>query len=64
MGKSVIMRAGLLGAAIFISAAGAAWEVVYEAPAYTTLSDLDLDARPTGYCVGYENRLDDRGSPD
>ena len=64
MGKSIIMRAGLLGAAFFISAAGAAWEVVYEAPEYTRLSDLDLDARPTGYCVGYENRLFDRGGPD
>lgn len=64
MGKLKVPRAVLFGAVFFISAAGAAWEVVYEAPEYTTLSDLDLDARPTGYCVGYENRLDDRGSPD
>jgi len=64
MGKSIIMRAGLLGAAIFISAAGAAWEVVYEAPAYTTLRGLNLDARPTGYCVGHENRYAGSGGPD
>lgn len=59
-----ISRAVLFGAAFFVSAAGAAWEVVYEAPEYTMLKDLDLDARPAGYCVGYENRLDDRGGPD
>jgi hypothetical protein len=55
MRKSTLLRAGLFGAAFFISAAGAAWEVVFEAPAYTTLSGLNLDARPTGYCIGYEN---------
>ena len=64
MRKWFVSRAVLLGAAFFISAAGAAWEVVYEAPEYTTLSDLDLDARPAGYCVGYENWLGDRTSPD
>ncbi len=64
MRKSFVTRAVLFGAAFFISAAGAAWEVVYEAPEYTTLSDLDLDARPAGYCVGYENWLGDRTSPD
>ncbi|MEE9456861.1 MAG: hypothetical protein V3W11_06910 [bacterium] len=64
MGKSIITRAALFGAAIFISGAGAGWEVAYEAPEYTTLSDLDLDARPTGYCIGYENWYAGGGGPD
>ena len=55
MRKWFVSRAGLLGAAFLVSAAGAGWEVVYEAPAYTTLGDLNLNARPTGYCIGYEN---------
>ncbi len=56
MSKFNVLRAGLFGAAFFVSAAGAAWEVVFEAPQYTTLSGLDMTAGATGYCVGYENR--------
>ena len=63
MGKSIIMRAGLLGAAIFISAAGAAWEVYYESGAIS-LSGLDCKAWPVGYCLGYEAPLGGSGGPD
>jgi hypothetical protein len=37
---------------------------VFEAPAYTTLGGLNLDARPTGYCIGYENWYAGGSGPD
>ena len=52
MKKSSIARAVLLGGALFISSAGAAWEVSYESGA-TSLSGLDLKTWPVGYCLGY-----------
>ncbi len=64
MRKSHVSRAVLFGAAFIVSAAGAGWEVAYEAPEYTTLSDLNFDAYPAGYCVGYENRYAGSGGPD
>ncbi len=64
MRKLGISRAVLCGAAFIVSAAGAGWEVVFEGPAYTTLDGLNLNARPTGYCVGYENRYAGTGGPD
>ncbi len=63
MGKSIMMRAGLLGAAFFISAAGAAWEVSYESGA-VSLSGLDLKTWPVGYCLGYEMPDAGSGGPD
>jgi hypothetical protein len=57
MGKSVIMRAGLLGAAIFISAAGAAWEIYWQSDPII-LCDLDFDARPVGYLSAREDFTD------
>jgi hypothetical protein len=63
MGKSIIMRAGLLGAAIFISAAGAAWEVHSEGSERMTYYDLDFDGRPYGYLAGLEDWLRDGDGP-
>ena len=63
MGKSIIMRAGLLGAAIFISAAGAAWEVHSEGSERMTYYDLDFDGRPYGYMAGLEDWLRDGDGP-
>jgi hypothetical protein len=63
MGKLKVLRAGLFGAAFFISAAGAAWEVNYES-GQVSLSNLDLTNWPVGYCVGYEDRSYGTGGPD
>ena len=63
MGKSIITRAALFGAAIFISAAGAGWEVVYESGP-VSLSNLDFKTWPVGYCKGFEDRSAGTGGPD
>lgn len=53
MGKTPITRAVLLGAAFFVSAAGAAWEVYRESET-EFYYDLDFDGRPVGYCISKE----------
>lgn len=53
MRKKRVLRAGVLGAALLASAAGAGWEVNYESGGIS-LSGLDLKNWPTGYCLGYE----------
>jgi hypothetical protein len=63
MGKCKVLRAGLFGAAFFISAAGAGWEVDYESGP-VTLSNLNFNNWPVGYCVGYENRSYGNAGPD
>ncbi|HUV87960.1 MAG TPA: hypothetical protein VMX79_12715 [bacterium] len=63
MGKCLLSRAALFGAAFFVSAAGAGWEVYYESGAIS-LSGLDCKAWPAGYCLGYEAPLGGSGGPD
>jgi hypothetical protein len=63
MRKSFVTRAVLFGAAFFVSAAGAAWEVSYESGAIS-LSGLDFKAPPVGYCLGYETPDGGSGGPD
>ncbi len=58
MGKLKVLRASLFGAAFFISAAGAGWEVHSESERMTYY-DLDFDGRPVGYLAGLENWLAD-----
>jgi hypothetical protein len=53
---------GLLGAAFFVSAAGAAWEVDSEG-GRMTYYDLDFDGRPIGYAAGLEDWLRDGDGP-
>lgn len=53
MGKTPIARAVLLGAAFFVSAAGAAWEVYRESET-EGFWYLDFDGRPVGYCLSVE----------
>jgi len=63
MRKSFVSRAVLFGAAFFISAAGAAWEVYYQSETIS-LSGLDCTAWPAAYCLGYEAPLAGSGGPD
>lgn len=58
MRKRIFARAVLLGAAFFVSAAGAGWEVHSESERMTYY-DLDFDGRPVGYLAGLENWLAD-----
>ena len=58
-----ISRAVLFGAAFFVSAAGAGWEVYYESGA-VSLSGLDFKTWPVGYCLGYEMPDAGSGGPD
>jgi len=53
MRKSFVSRAVLLGAAFYISAAGAAWEVNRESET-EGFWYLDFDGRPIGYCLSVE----------
>lgn len=57
MGKCLLSRAVLFGAAFFISAAGAAWDF-YSESEKIYYTDLDFDARPTGYLGGYQTDYD------
>ncbi len=57
MGKLKVLRASLFGAAFFISAAGAAWEF-YSESEKIYYTDMDFDARPTGYMGGYQTDYD------
>ena len=63
MRKSLVSRAVLCGAAFFVSAAGAGWEVVYES-GVVSLSGLDFKTWPVGYCLGYEMPDAGSGGPD
>jgi len=63
MSKFNVLRAGLFGAAFFVSAAGAGWEVVHES-GVISLSDLDFKPWPVGYCLGYEAPLGGSSAPD
>jgi hypothetical protein len=56
MRKLGISRAVLFGAAFFVSAAGAGWEVHSESERMTYY-DLDFDGRPVGYLAGLEDWL-------
>ena len=57
MEKFLLSRAALFGAAVLVSAAGAAWDFHSESEKiYYT--DLDFDARPTGYLGGYQTDYD------
>ncbi len=56
MRKLRISRAVLFGAAFFVSAAGAGWEVHSESERMTYY-DLDFDGRPVGYLAGLEDWL-------
>jgi hypothetical protein len=60
MAKWKVLRAGVFGAAFFVSAAGAGWEL-YSESGQITFYDLDFDGRPVGYLAGLENWLADDG---
>ena len=53
MGKTPVARAVLFGAAFFVSAAGAAWEVYRESET-EGFHYLDFDGRPIGYGLSVE----------
>jgi hypothetical protein len=60
MGISPTARAVLFGAAFFVSAADAAWEV-YRESNIEVFRYLDFDARPVGYCVSSEPEMGQDG---
>jgi hypothetical protein len=63
MRKPLVARAVLCGAAFFVSAAGAAWEVYSPGSERLTYYDLDFDGRPYGYLAGLEDWLRDGDGP-